>query len=104
MITIRYLLDVNSRTIHKLEFMQDGDILKPMRHLSDTIKIFNNIPVDTKKCRLNKNVEDKFETEVGFERFCTNQKVLDAIMYSDFEIFETEKEAQKRLNELRVKK
>lgn len=96
MLITKYLLDIDSRKIHKLEFMQDGDFLKQMLHLSDTIKIFNNIHIDATKCRLNKNIKDDFR-----DTHCTNQQALDMIIYSDFEIFDAEEEAKKRLNELK---
>lgn len=96
MLHIKYLLDMNSKVIHKLEFMQDGDILKPMWRLSDTIKIFDNILIDTKKIRLNKNIKDDFR-----DTCCTNQEALDVILYSYFEIFEEEQAARTRLNELK---
>lgn len=100
---VRYLLDVNSRVIHKVDFMQDGEFLKQIRKLSDSIIIFNDIHVNTKKARLNKNIKDNHQHE-SEDHICTNQKVLELIMYSDFEIFEEEKEAKKRLNEFRSKK
>ena len=89
---IKYIVDVGDLKIHEVEFMQDGDILKQVNKVSDTMRLLQNIVINQESVYFDKIDWHSKTWVVTLGNNIENKK--------RFDIYDEITEAEERLKEL----
>lgn len=89
---LKYLVDVGYLKIHEVEFMQDGDILKQVDKVSDTMRLLQNIGINQESVYFDKIDWHSKTWVLSFGNNTENKK--------RFDIYDKITEAEERLKEL----
>lgn len=88
---IKYLVDVGDLKIHEVDFIQDGDKLKQIDKISDTVRILQEIDINEKSIFFD-TVDWRGKIWIIF--------VKDDFTKKRFDIYDNRKEAEERLKEI----